>query len=467
MRIGTIDQGTTSTRLLVVDEAGMRISGSLSHQTSYPHPGWVEQDPFEILANMRRLVAEAGHLDALGLANQGESCLAWDGATGEPLTAIIVWQDNRTAAELAALALADAARITALSSLPPDPYFSASKLGWIIRNVPAARTARDRGTLRLGTTDAFIFDRLGGRFVTDRATASRTSLMNMRTGLWDAGLCTLFGVPIECLPEIVPNVADFGRHGGIPIRAAIVDQQAALYGHGCRAPGDAKITFGTGAFALAVTDGPVPPETAAGLLPTVAWDLGTGARYAIDGGLYDAGTAIDWAIRAGLADGIADFQHFDAPPAFERGIVFIPAFSGLAAPLWDRTAVPIITGLTPQSTRRDICQALLEGIALSAALLVDAMSKVVPLTGALSIDGGVSRSPYFAQFLADSLGRPVTVRGFSERTALGVAAIVADSLGVPLPSPLEPDTIWQPAPVPSRLERFRALQQRSIGLRPG
>jgi len=465
MRIGAIDQGTTSTRILVAEGQSVRIAAVLPHATRYPRPGWVEQDALELIGNIERCIAEAGQLDALGLANQGESCLAWDGATGEPLTPIVVWQDNRTAKDLQALPPALAERVTALSFLPLDAYFSASKLGWIVRNVPAAREALAAGRLRLGTTDAFFHDRLGGRFVTDRATASRTALMNFRTGEWDAELCSIFGVPIGCLPAILPNIGDFGVMRGIPVRAAIVDQQASLYGHGCRMPGEGKITFGTGGFALVLTEGPVVPEAAGGLLPTVAWDLGEGTSYALDGGIYDVGSAIDWAIRAGIAEGVADFDHFAAPPAIDRGLVFVPAFSGLAAPLWDRSAVPIITGLTPEMSRRDLCQALIEGIALSAAGIMAAFAGATPLSGALRIDGGVSRSGYFVDFLSACLGREVLVRGFGDQTALGVAALVARATGATIPGTDDADRRFAAPPRPDRLASFLDIQRRGIGLR--
>ena len=467
MRIGAIDQGTTSTRILVADDAGVRVAGTFTHQTRYPQPGWVEQDALEIAANIEKSIAAAGPVDALGLANQGESCLAWDTVSKEPLTPIIVWQDNRTAAELCALPKEVIARITALSSLPADAYFSASKLGWIMRTVPAARHAHAQGQLRLGTTDAFYLDRLAGRFATDRATASRTSLMNMHTGEWDAELCTIFGVPIDCLPPIRPNVSEFGAIGGVPVRASIVDQQAALYGHGCRSPGDLKITFGTGAFALALTAKAVAPERAAGLLPTVAWDLGDGVRYAVDGGVYDVGSAINWAIRIGIADSLKAFQHFEAPPAITRDLVFVPAFSGLAAPHWDRTAAPLIMGMSPETTRRDLCQALLEGIALSTALIIDAMSAVVPGSARISVDGGVSQSPYFVQFLADCLQREIQVRAFHEQTALGVAMLAAGDRAKSLAAPQQADRTYLPrsGPWTALRARFDDAAKRSRGWR--
>lgn len=459
--IGAIDQGTTSTRLLLADAAGPRIVAVRRHTTTYPQPGWVEQDPEELLANIRAVLAEAGRLDAIGLANQGESCLAWDAETGRALSPVIVWQDSRTDATLAALTDATRSRITALSGLPVDPYFSASKLAWIVENLPEAQAALARGTLRLGTTDAFFLDRLAGRFVTDRATASRTGLMNLATGQWDDELCAAFGVPRACLPEIRPNTGDFGNIDGVPVRASIVDQQAALFGHGCRAPGEAKITFGTGAFALALA-GTVPPDPAdlGGLLPTVAWDLGDGPVYAIDGGVYDVGSAVDWALAAGIAASLDDFAHFERPSALSRGLVFVPAFSGHAAPEWDRSAAPLIIGLAADMTRRDLCQALLEGIALSTEAVMAVMAAGTELDDTLSIDGGVSASPYFTGFLASALDRDLVVRGFTERTAWGVAQLVARELGETLREPTQSDRRVGPTLPISTQDRARFAEAR-------
>lgn len=428
-RIGAIDQGTTSTRLVVFEDSEIVATYRRPHRSSHPRPGWVEQDAGELLANIEALIAEAGPLDALGLANQGESRLAWDAITREPLSPVIVWQDSRTAAELATWPAEAVSIVAERAGLPLDPYFSASKLAWIIANIPAASDALQRGRLRLGTTDVFFIDRLTGVFATDRATASRTSLMTLETGTWDETLCDLFGVPLAALPEIRSNAGGFGRIGGVPLAASIVDQQAALYGHGCRAPGECKITFGTGAFALAVSgDRPVSLEAAGGLLPTVGWDLGTGIRYAIDGGIYDVGSAIEWALRAGLASSVAEFSDFAAPSALSRGLVFIPAFSGLAAPQWDRSAAPLAIGMAPDMCAADLRQALLEAIALQTAALIRVMADVVPLAGAISIDGGVSQSPYFVRFLAAALQREVLVSPSTELTARGVAQLAGARL---------------------------------------
>ena len=355
MRILALDQGTTSTRLLTFDST-LTIVGQMRHATRHPAAGWGTQDAAEILANCRALLSKAGPADAIAPANQGESCLALDAATGAPLSSIVVWQDRRTLADLSRLVGASD-EVQARSGLPLDPYLSAAKLAWLMRNLPEVAKAQAAGRLRLGTTDAFLLENPTGQFATDRATASRAGLMNLAHGQWDAELYRNFGVPIETLPEIRGNLAGFGIMDDLPVTAAIVDQQGALYGHGCRKRGEAKVTFGTGAFDLAVTgSSPPDPSLLRGLLPTVAWDLGQGPVYAPDGGVQDAGSALEWALKAGIATGLEDFDHFGQPPAVERGLVFVPAFSGLGAPLWDQSAAPLIIGLTPELTCRDLCQ---------------------------------------------------------------------------------------------------------------
>ncbi|MET0639601.1 MAG: FGGY family carbohydrate kinase [Hyphomicrobium sp.] len=470
MRVAAIDQGTTSTRVLVADsEGGLEIACAMTHRQFHPHAGWVEHDPEELLANIRHCLNAAAKIDAIGLDNQGESCLAWDAETGSALSPVIVWQDNRTADGVARLK-ADGASLLTLSraGLPLDAYFSASKLAWILNNVPAAKDALSAGRLRLGTTDAFFLDRLTGNFATDVTTASRTSLMDLETGKWDHDLCELFGVPIACLPEIRHTVADYGRIDGVPVTAAIVDQQAALYGHGCRVPGDAKITFGTGAFALAVTGAEIARAPEEGLLPTVAWAIDGKTTFAVDGGVYDAGSAVEWARRIGLVSDLErDLEGFDEAPAIERGVVFVPALSGLACPHWDRTAASLFLGMSTATTQSDLRQALLEGIALSAADVVTAMHSRVPIGKSIAIDGGLARSRYFAQFLADVLGRDVIVSDFDERTAFGTAKLAALGAGITLQEPPTASITFQPRiEDSSRIrKRFHDAVARSKGWR--
>lgn len=423
MRIASIDQGTTSTRCLVVEDGGeWQLAGSRRHAQFHPADGWVEHDPEELLHNIEAVLEQAGPVDAVAIANQGESCLAWDGPTGKPLSPVIVWQDARTAAHLATFGDEAELRSRAVCGLPLDPYFSASKLAWLIGNVPGVREALDQGRLRLGTTDAFFLDRLCGSFVTDLATASRTGLLDMASGTWSAEMCALHGVPQECLPRIVPVDGGFGMIGSTPVKVSVVDQQGALYGHNCRNPGDCKITFGTGAFLLALTGTTRPP--ASDLLPTVAWlKQGMGTTYAIEGGVYDAGAALEWARSIGLFTAMEELAAFEGPSAISRGLIFVPALSGLAAPYWDRAAAPLFIGMNHGTTRRDMVRAVLEGIALLTVGLIQAAAKVVPLGATISIDGGLSQSPYFAQFLASASGRTIVVPSMHELTALGLAEL--------------------------------------------
>ena len=470
MRIAAIDQGTTSTRILVVEEDGsLAIRHSVRHRQIHPREGWVEHDPLELLASLNACRAAAGKIGAIGIDNQGESCLAWDARTGAPLSPVIVWQDNRTADRIAALEAEGASALTLQrAGLPLDPYFSASKLAWILENCPDAMAARERGTLRLGTTDAFFLDRLTGQFATDLTTASRTSLLNIETAEWDSELCALFGIPMECLPEIRPTVGDFGLWDGAPVSASVVDQQAALYGHGCRRPGDAKITFGTGAFALAVTGETLQRAPEKGLLPTVAWKTAEGISYALDGGVYDAGSAIEWAQRIGLVGDFAELERFAEPDALGRGIAFVPALSGLACPHWDRSAGALFIGMSGATGRTDMQQALLEGIALRTAEVIEAMHEKQPIGDTISIDGGLTRSHYFVQYLADQLGRRLSLAGFDEQTAFGTAALAARAHGMTLelPAGIRRNLISpRPADRAGDRQRFADAVQRARGWR--
>lgn len=437
MRIAAIDQGTTSTRVLMMDAAG-RLSPvlSLPNGQTYPAPGHVEQDAEVLLANITRCL-DAAQADVVGLANQGESCLAWDARDGQPICPVISWQDDRTAALTARLEREGAApTVMARAGLPLDPYFSASKLGWIIDHVPKAAEIAALGHLRLGTTDAFFRDRLTGRFETDIATASRTSLMNLESGHWDADLCDLFRVPIACLPRIGPTSGDLGTlPGGARLAASIVDQQAALYGHGCHLPGDAKVTFGTGAFVQCLTGALVQPARP-GPLPTIAWQhTGEPVAHALDGGVYSAASAVNWAAELSLFAGLESISNFAKPPAIDRGIAFVPALAGLGCPHWDRAARGAWLGLSLADEKTDLVQALLEGIALRTAEVLQAMDALYSFRGPVSIDGGLSRNPYFVEFLAQVAGHDLFLPDETEQTAVGLARMAAKAAGLDVPDP--------------------------------
>ncbi|WP_028579727.1 FGGY family carbohydrate kinase [Desulfogranum japonicum] len=471
MTVLAIDQGTTSTRGIVLDDTGVAaVTEHLEHRQYYPASGWVEHDSEELLANICRCVDSCPQATVIGIDNQGESCLAWDAETKRAICPVIVWQDRRTAGIIEQLQVEGYESVTLeLAGLPLDPYFSASKLAWIFRHVPEAIRLHKKGRLRCGTTDAFFLDRLTGHFVTDITTASRTSLMNIHTGQWDEQLCDVFGVPIEVLPQIVPTTGDFGVlswHGRkIPVTASVVDQQAALYGHGCRRMGEAKITFGTGAFVLSVT-GPRPLQaTDKGLLPTVAWQFsGASPVYALDGGVYAAGAAINWARSLGLFRDFSDINGFTGQTAVERGLCFVPALSGLGCPYWDRSAAGLWIGLSLETTSRDLVQSILEGIALRAAEVVAAMDNILGASNRLSIDGGLSVNPYFCRFLADVCDRQVCVQQSSEQTALGTALLASQACGRTLPS-YEPDVcFFEPQTVRSHLlDRYREAVEKSRG----
>jgi len=431
-----IDQGTTSTRSLVLDDKGhSHITLTREHQQFYPQSNWVEHDPEEIIKHILDCIhtttQQYHNITAIGIDNQGESCLAWHAETKQAVSPIIVWQDARSQETINQLKQNGFEQeVLKRSGLPLDAYFSASKLAWIIQNIPQAATLLKQGLLRLGTTDAFFLDRLTGKFVTDITTASRTSLMNLKTGQWDERLCQLFNVPIECLPALVPTTGDFGivESNGqkIPIKASVCDQQAALYGHGCRKKGDAKITFGTGAFALALS-GTTPKTSTQGLVTTVAWQLqNQQPQYALDGGVYNAGSAINWAKSLGLFDSYEQINTFTKPSAVERGLVFVPALSGLACPHWDRSAAGLWIGLSLDTDAKDMMQAILEGIAFRTAEVIKAIELESDIGSSISIDGGLSANPYFCQFLANCLNKTIRVQRNAELTAFGTALLASD-----------------------------------------
>ncbi|WP_299906731.1 FGGY family carbohydrate kinase [uncultured Paracoccus sp.] len=463
MRVLAIDQGTSSTRALMRGPDGaLQLLKQMAHRQILPRSGHVEHDPEELLAHVA-VCAKAAEADLVVLANQGESCLAWDARDGRPVSPVIVWQDDRTA-DVARTLEAEGVgpEVMSRAGLPLDPYFSASKLGWILRHLPAAADLARQGHLRLGTTDAFFRDRLTGRFETDIATASRTSLMNLATGEWDPALCEIFGVPIAALPAITPTAGDLGvLPGGARLAASIVDQQAALYGHGCRAPGDAKVTFGTGAFVQCLTDGLIRPDQP-GPLPTVAWHLpGQAVVHALDGAVYTAAAAVNWARGLGLFDDFAAISRFDRPPAIDRGLVFLPALAGLACPHWDRRARGAWVGLSLEAGPQDLMQALIEGVALRVAEAVQAIGVLQPVT-ALSVDGGMARNDYLLGFLAGLVPHPLHRAAEVETTALGLvqmalAAEGQDDQARRSPEPVERQ-MTDSGRAARRLERFARVR---------
>ncbi len=465
MKVLAIDQGTTGTKAFTYDDEGrFKLVYSADVKQHLPRQGWVEHDAAELFTHVETAIKKAGQVDAIGIANQGETVMAWDSKTGNPIHHAIVWQDDRTKDTCAKLKVEGAEKLTfAKAGLPLDPYFSASKLNWLFNNVRMAKELHAQGRLRLGTTDSFFLYRLTGAFVTDVTTASRTSLMSLDTMQWDDELCELFGVPRECLPEIRPTTGPFGAN----ITASMVDQQAALFGHGCTKPGDAKITFGTGAFALCLLGAERPLRDHTGLLPTVAWKMHEGqAEFAVDGGVYNAASAVNWAKGLGLFNDFAEISGFEKPSAISRGLAFVPALSGLACPHWDRNASGLWLGMGLDTTRQDMMQSVLEGICLRAAEVLAAMTRKGGRSSVISIDGGLSANPYFGQFLSNALDRRVVVAGTTDLTALGVARMAMVGAGAkalpPLPPPSRQFAPTDPLPA-SQHSRFGIAVLRSKG----
>jgi glycerol kinase len=471
MPVVAVDQGTTSTKALLIEDDGTsRILGTFRHEQILPRPGWVEHDTGALLANVREAIAlgvDAG-ATSVALDNQGETVVAWDKSDGTPLCNAIVWQDQRTSDEVERLRSTGCeAEVTARSGLPLDAYFSASKLRWILDNVPRARELVRSGRLGLGTSDSYFLHQLTGRYVTDVTTAARTSLMNLDTCAWDEELAALFGVPLELLPEIVDCDATVGEvsAGGraVSLDAAIVDQVASLYGHGCRQPGDLKATFGTGAFALMISNGrPSVPGT----VGTVGWGGPRNRTYAVDGGVYTAGAAIEWLGRIGLLDDVGELENLTPVTAVERGVCFVPALAGLACPHWDRTAAGLWIGLDNATGREDLIKAVLEGVAFRMAEVLDALAAGGEPQGLLSVDGGLTRSRYFLQFFANVASRRIVVPANPELTAYGAGLLaargrVAPNLGSQVA--IDPGTVdaarWR--------ERFTQARIRSSGWRSG
>jgi glycerol kinase len=423
-----IDQGTTSTKAYAsVDGCAAAFVGSRTHRQIHPKAGWVEHDPVEISDHVLELASLAGPSEAIGLANQGETVVAWDALTKLPLYNAIVWQDERTRYDLKRLRSDGFEALTLeRAGLPLDPYFSASKLRWLLDNADGARDLARAGRLRLGTSDAFLLDRLSGAFCTDVTTASRTSLVNLSTLQWDEDLCEAFGVPIELLPPIRSTTGTFGEIAGCGVLcASVVDQQAALFGHDCRKPGDAKITFGTGAFALALTGKTPALDAGSGLLPTCAWRLGQASpEYALEGGILTAGAAVEWLKVVGLLENFEDFDGFEGPSAESLGVMFVPAQAGLGCPHWDRSARGLWIGMSLATSRADLCRAVIEGIAFRAAELVASFDAITPCTK-VKIDGGLTRSRYFCGFLAEAIGREVWVSESSDVSAIGLLKLAS------------------------------------------
>lgn len=473
MKVVAVDQGTTGTKSYTLSDDGQFVAvAGFQHRQIYPRPGWVEHDPAELLRHVTDAIAAAGPVDAIGIGNQGETVVAWDAATGRPIYNAIVWQDDRTNAFTAQLKAEGAEEMTlSVAGLPLDPYFSASKLRWVIDHVPEAKELLKADRLRLGTSESFFLARLTGTFATDVTTASRTSLMSLATLQWDEGLCALFGVPVSCLPEIRATAGPFGEHRGVPVTASLVDQQAALFGHGCAKRGDIKITFGTGAFALSVAGPERVDGSRFGILPTVAWKISQSPTcFALEGGVYNAASAVNWARDLGLFSSYEEINSFVTEPAILRSLAFVPALSGLGCPHWDRRASGMWIGLGLDTTKADMMQSLIEGVVLRTAEVIEAMSGLVPIGESISVDGGMAKNAYLLRFLADVTQKTVSVPTSKDLTALGTARMAMLGAGVTsLPSPPRTKLTVTPSGSygPPARERFAEALARARGWKRG
>ena len=442
-----IDQGTTSTRAIVFDAALAPIASAQQElRQIYPAPGLVEHDPEEIwsatLATVRAAMARAGaearDIAALGITNQRETTIIWDRATNRPIHNAIVWQDRRTADRCAALRQ-DEPMIAARTGLLLDPYFSATKIGWLLDHVEGARVAAREGRLAFGTVDSFLLWRLTGGKVhaSDATNASRTLLLDIHRGSWDAELCRLFDVPEALLPQVRDCAGDFGTTElfGRPIRILGIagDQQAAMVGQGCFAPGMVKSTYGTGCFALINTaDQPVASKNR--LLTTIAYQLGGRRTYALEGAIFVAGAAVQWLRDALKVIGAApDVNALAAAADPAEQVYLVPAFVGLGAPWWDANARGALFGLTRKSGVAELARATLEAVGYQTRDLLEAMQADWPAGGTdtvLRVDGGMAASDLTMQFVADILAAPVDRPGVMETTALGAAYLAGYAAGV-------------------------------------
>jgi len=493
-----LDQGTTSSRAIIFDETGQPVaSAQREFRQWYPEPGWVEHDPEDLWRSARDCAREAlrhsglaaSDLVACGITNQRETTLLWDRQSGEPLARAIVWQDRRTAPMCEELkSIGAESLVRERTGLVLDPYFSATKLAWLLDHIPGARARAERGELAFGTVDTWLVWKLSGTrtHVTDASNASRTLLFNIHTGDWDPELLQLFDVPRAILPDVYPSSHAFGMLApsvlgeAVPITGIAGDQQAALFGQGCHRHGMAKNTYGTGCFLLLHT-GSRAVRSENGLLTTAAAQVGRALdardvprQYALEGSVFIAGAVVQW-LRDGLKffSSSAEIEALAGEVLDNAGVYLVPAFAGLGAPHWDPRARGVIVGLTRGTTRAHIARAALEAIAYQSADLLEAMQKDAgEALGELRVDGGAAANNMLMQFQADILGVPVVRPKVLETTALGAAYLAGLAVDV-WTSPEEIASHWRMdrrfEPRMSRdeaqhlLSRWRAAVERARG----
>ncbi|HEY7957668.1 MAG TPA: glycerol kinase GlpK, partial [Polyangia bacterium] len=465
--IVAIDQGTTGSTALVFDEKlTLRGRGYREFQQHFPEPGQVEHDPEQIWQSVLGALADAIHgagnggnleaaeIAAIGITNQRETTLVWERATGKPLHRAIVWQDRRTAdacAKLKAAGLEDEFRQK--TGLVLDPYFSGTKLAWLLEHVDGLRARAERGEICFGTVDSYLVWRLtGGRaHITDVSNASRTLLYDLHELRWSEALCAHLGVPRQMLPEVRPSAEIYGQTrdvaglpDGVPVSGIAGDQQAALFGQACFGVGDAKCTYGTGAFLLLNTGERAVPSTH-GLVTTIGWKIGDEVVYALEGSTFIAGAMVQW-LRDGLGiiKTAREIEELARSVPDSGGVVVVPALAGLGAPHWRPEARGLITGLTRGTTKAHLARAVLEGIALQIADLIGAMRADSGLSlASLKVDGGAAANDLLMQFEADLLDVEIARPAMVEATALGAAML--GGLGAGVWKRAELPKVWQAA----------------------
>jgi glycerol kinase len=443
-----MDQGTTSSRAILFDGGSETVAVSQREfRQIFPQSGWVEHDPQEILDSqigtaeevLEKAGAAASDIAAIGITNQRETTILWDRSTGKPVSNAIVWQDRRTALICEDVRAEHGEMVTSATGLEVDPYFSASKVRWMLENLPGVRERAEAGEIAFGTVDSWlIWNLTGGQVhVTDVSNASRTMLFNIHMLEWDEELLAIFGVPSAVLPEVIPSsgfageVALPGALAGIPITGIAGDQQAALFGQRCFAKGGAKSTYGTGCFLLQNT-GTRPAVSENRLLSTVAWGLGGETFYALEGSVFIGGAVIQWLRDSlGIISSAGEVQELADSVASSEGVFFVPAFAGLGTPYWDPAARGLIVGLTRGTGKAHLARAALESIAFQTAELLEAMQKDSheELTE-LRVDGGASSNDLLMQIQADLLQIPVVRSTVTETTALGAAYLAGIAEGV-------------------------------------
>ncbi len=447
MSVLAIDAGTTGVTALVVTADGrVAARGYQEFAQHFPHPGWVEHEPAEIwaatLSACRDAVEAAPEpVSAVGITNQRETAVLWDRRTLQAPRRAVVWQDRRTAAICDRLREAGhEPRVAELTGLRLDPYFTGTKLTWIAENDPRSWQGVLDGSVAVGTVDAYLLARLTGGAVhaTDASNASRTLLYDLTTQGWSAELCELLGVPVSALPQVLPSSGEFGRTDpdaflglDVPVAGIAGDQQAALFGQACFAPGESKCTYGTGSFVL-VNTGAQPVRSDAGLLTTVAWDIGAGVVYALEGAIFVTGAAVQW-----LRDGLrviataAESEPLARSVPDAGGVVFVPALTGLGAPHWDPDARGTIVGVTRGTTRAHLARATLEAIAFEVRDVVDVMtSEAAVSVPELSVDGGAAANNLLCELQASTLQIPVRRPQVVETTGVGAAFLAGLATGV-------------------------------------